>query len=89
MDELTQQVILALDRVKAEHGLTSDFQLAAHLGVKRMQITRWRAGKLSKAFKTTAKITNVFTAPVPPGWADQALDIRILAPLLAMPQIDA
>lgn len=87
MDELTEAVNLALDRVKTEQNLTSDYQLAKHLGIKRMQLTRWRAGKLSKAFKTAAKITNVFAAPVPPGWNEQALDIRILAPLLKMPDI--
>ncbi len=89
MDELTQQVNLALNRVKAAHGL-SETELVAHLGVSdRTAIYRWRKGKFSKAFRTVAQITNMFTMPVSPGWNDQAVDIRILAPLLMMPDIDA
>lgn len=89
MDELTEAVNLALDRVKAEHGITSDYQLAQHLGIRRMQLTRWRAGKLSHAFRTIIPITVMVNTPLPSGWAEQAQDIRVLAPLLSMPQIDA
>ncbi len=88
MDELTQQVNIALDRVKAAQGLTSDYQLAAHLEINRMQITRWRAGKLSNAFKIIIPRTVLANTPLSSGDADLALDIRILAPLLAMPEID-
>ena len=87
MDDLTQQVNLALDRVKSENGFASDYQLAKHLGINRMQLTRWRAGKLSKAFSTVAALTNGFTTAVPLGWTEQALDIRILAPLLEIPKL--
>ena len=83
MDELTQQVNIALDRVKAAQGLTSDYQLAAHLEINRMQITRWRAGKLSNAFKIIIPRTVLANTPLSSGDADLALDIRILAPLLA------
>lgn len=87
MDELTEAVNQALNRVKAEQGITSDYQLAQHLGIKRMQLTRWRAGKLSKAFRTIIPITVLANADLPIGWTEQALDIRILAPLLRMPNI--
>lgn len=87
MDELTEAVNLALDRVKAEHNL-SETELVEFLGVSdRAAIYRWRRGRLSKAFRTVARITNMFTIPVPLGWAEQAVDIRILAPLLKMPDI--
>jgi len=87
MDELTQQVNLALDRVKSENGFASDYQLAKHLGINRMQLTRWRAGKLSNAFRTIIPITVLAHTDLPVGWADQALDIRILAPLLEIPKL--
>ena len=87
MDELTQAVNLALDRVKAEHGLSSDYQLAQHLGINRMQITRWRAGKLSNAFRIIIPRTVLVNTPLSTGDAERALDIRILAPLLKMPDI--
>lgn len=87
MDELTEAVNLALDRVKAAHNL-SETELVAHLGVSdRTALYRWRRGRFSKAFRTVAQITNMFITPVPLGWADQAVDIRILAPLLKMPEI--
>lgn len=87
MDELTQQVNLALDRVKAENNLSSDYQLATHLGIKRMQITRWRSGKLSNAFRIIIPRTVLANTPLSSGDADLALDIKILAPLLKMPDI--
>ena len=87
MDELTEAVNLALDRVKSEHNL-SETELVTHLGVSdRTAIYRWRRGRFSKAFRTVAQITNMFTIPVTPGWAEQAVDIRILAPLLKPPDI--
>jgi len=89
VDELTQQVNLALDRVKAEQNLTSDYQLAQHLGINRMQITRWRKGRLSNAFKIIIPRTVLVNTPLTSGDTDLALDIRILAPLLAIPKIDA
>ncbi len=89
MDELTQQVNLALDRVKAAHGL-SETELVAHLGVSdRTAIYRWRKGKFSKAFRTIIPLTVLVNTPLSLGWAEQAVDIRILAPLLMMPDIDA
>lgn len=87
MDELTQQVNLALDRVKADQHFTSDYQLAAHLGIRRMQITRWRSGKLSNAFRIIIPRTVLANTPLSNGDIDLALDIRILAPLLKMPDI--
>lgn len=89
MDELTEQVNLALDRVKSEQGFTSDYQLARHLGINRMQITRWRSGKLSNAFRIIVPRTVLANTPLSSGDADLALDIRILAPLLTLPKIDA
>ena len=89
MDELTEAVNLALDRVKADNGLTSDYQLASHLGINRMQITRWRAGKLSRVFRMIIPVTVLANTPLPAQWLEVALDIRILAPILAMPKIDA
>ena len=87
MDELTQQVNLALDRVKAEYEL-SETELADHLGVNdRMAVWRWRHGKFSKAFRTIIPITVLVNTPLPVGWAEQATDIRILAPLLKLPDI--
>ena len=89
MDELTEAVNLALDRVKAEHNL-SETELVAHLGVSdRTALYRWRRGRFSKAFRTIIPITVMVNTPLPVGWADQAVDIRILAPLLKMPDIDA
>ncbi len=88
MDELTEAVNLALDKVKADQGLTSDYQLATHLGINRMQITRWRGGKLSKAFRIIIPRTVLVNTPLHSGDTDLALDIRILAPLLAIPKID-
>jgi DNA-binding XRE family transcriptional regulator len=89
MDELTEQVNLALDRVKAEHGFTSESQLADHLGVRRNAVYLWRKGKLSKAFRTIIPLTVLANTPMPHGWAELSKDVRILAPLLAMPKIDA
>lgn len=87
MDELTEAVNQALNRVKAEHGLSSDYQLAAYLGINRMQITRWRTGKLSNAFRIIIPRTVLANTPLSSGDAELALDIRILAPLLKMPDI--
>ena len=90
MDELTEAVNLALDRVKSDHGLTNDDQLAQHIGAaNRAVVWRWRRGKFTKAFRTIIPLTVLANTPLPPHWAEQAVDIRILAPLLAMPQIDA
>jgi len=86
MDELTQQVNLALDRVKAQHGF-SDEQLADHLGTDRMALWRWRRGKFTKAFRTIIPLTVLVNTELPAGWADQAADIRILAPILKLPDI--
>ncbi len=87
MDELTQQVNLALDRVKAERGF-NESELADHLGTDRMALWRWRTGHLSKAFRTIIPITVLVNTPLPTGWAEQATDVRILAPLLKLPDID-
>ncbi len=87
MDELTKQVNLALNRIKAEQSLSSDGQLADHLQCDRMAISRWRRGKFSKAFKTIMPITVLVNTPLPAGWAELANDIRILAPLLKLPDI--
>lgn len=89
MDELTEAVNLALDRVKAEQGFTSDYRLARHLGINRMQVSRWRSGKLSNAFKIIIPRTVLANTPLSSGDIDLALDIRVLAPLLEMPKIDA
>ena len=86
MDELTQQVNLALDRIKTDHGL-NESELAAHLGTDRMAIWRWRNGKFSKAFRTIIPITVLAQTPLPAAWTEQATDIRILAPLLTFPDI--
>jgi len=88
MDEITQQVNLALDRLKTAHGL-SESALAAQLGVTRAVVWRWRHGRFSRAFRTIIPRTVLASTPLPAGWAEQAVDIRILAPLLAIPQIDA
>lgn len=88
MDELTEAVNLALDRVKSEHGFTSESQLAAHLGVRRNAIYLWRKGKLSRPFRTIIPLTVLANTPMPPGWTELSKDVRILAPLLAIPKID-
>lgn len=85
MDELTQAVNLALDTAKGE--MTEGY-LAAQLGVDRMTLWRWRNGRFSQAFRMLMPITVMVGTPLPPGAADQATDIRVLAPLLAMPHID-
>ena len=87
MDELTEAVNLALDRVKAEMNI-SETELAEHLGATdRMAVWRWRHGKFSKAFRTIIPLTVLVNTPLPIGWAEQAEDVRILAPLLKMPDI--
>ena len=86
MDELTQQVNLALDRVKTEHSL-NEGQLADYIGVDRMTLWRWRDGQYSKAFKTIIPLTVLVNTPLPIGWTEQAADIRILTPLLKLPDI--
>ena len=88
MDELTQQVNLALDRIKADQHITSDAQLAEHLNCDRMGISRWRRGRFSKAFRTIIPRTVLVNTPLPAGWNELANDIRILAPLLKLPDID-
>ena len=88
MDELTEAVNMALDRVKAEHGL-GEAELADHLGTDRMAIWRWRNGQFSKAFRTIIPITVLGNTALPVGWAEQATDIRILAPLLKLPDISS
>jgi len=86
MDELTIQVNAALDRVKADNAFNDD-QLATHLGTNRMALWRWRHGNYSKAFRTIIPITVLANTELPPGWTAQAADIRILAPLLKLPDI--
>ena len=86
MDILTEQVNLALDRVKTEHKL-NESALAAHLGCSRNTIYRWRRGDFSKAFRTIIPITVLVNTPLPAGWSEQSDDVRILAPLLKMPDI--
>ena len=87
MDELTQQVNLALDRVKAEHGL-SETELVAYLGATdRMEIYRWRQGRFSKAFRIVIPRTVLANTPLLDRDLELARDIRILAPLLKMPDI--
>ncbi len=87
MDILTEQVNLALDRVKAEKNI-SETELVDHLGATdRMAVWRWRHGRFSKAFRTIIPLTVLVNTPLPVGWAEQAEDIRILAPLLKMPDI--
>ena len=88
MDELTEQVALALDRVKADLSLT-ETALATHLGISRNSLYRWRQGRFSKSFRTIIPLTVLANTPLPPDWGEQADDVRILAPLLAMPKIDA
>ena len=88
MDELTEQVNIALDRVKADNSFTEG-QLAAHLTTSRMQLSRWRKGQYTKAFRAIIPITVLVNTPLPAAWAEQAVDIRILAPILAIPKIDA
>ncbi len=87
MDELTEAVNLALDRVKAEQSLSSDAQLAIHLDCDRMAISRWRRGRFSRAFRTIIPQTVMMSISLPAGWAEQAKDIRVLAPLLKLPDI--
>ena len=84
MDELTIQVNLALDRVK---GSMTEGELADHLGTDRMQLWRWRQGMFSKAFRTIIPLTVLANTPLPIGWTEQANDIRILAPILKLPDI--
>ena len=86
MDELTIQVNLALDRVKTEHGLTES-QLAKHIGISRNSLYRWRKGHFSKAFRTIIPLTVLANTPLPAGWSEQSDDVRILAPLLKLPDI--
>lgn len=86
MDELTQQVNLALDRVKADNSL-NEGQLADHLFVSRMTLWRWRDGQYSDLFRNLIPLTVLVNTPLPIGAAEQATDIRILAPLLAIPTI--
>ncbi len=84
MDELTQQVNQALDRAK---GSMTEDEFAVHLGTTRMQLWRWRNGHYSKAFRTIIPLTVLVSTELPAGWAEQATDIRILAPLLKLPDI--
>ena len=86
MDELTEAVNLALDRVKSECGL-NEGQLAAHFAVSRRLLHRWRKGTYSKAFRIIIPQTVLVNTPLPPAWNEAAADIRILAPLLAIPHI--
>lgn len=83
MDELTEAVKSALDRAQ---GAMTDSEFAAHLGTDRMALWRWRNGRYSKAFRTIIPLTVLKNLPLPPGWAEQATDIRIVAPLLATPK---
>lgn len=86
MDKLTEQVNAALDRVKIENSL-NESQLADHIGIDRMALWRWRRGYYSKAFRTIIPLTVLVNTPLPPGWSEQANDIRVLAPLLKLPNI--
>lgn len=86
MDELTEQVNLALDRVKAERGL-SESELAVYLNIDRMTLWRWRNGRYSQLFRMLIPITVMKNTPLPTGAAEQVDDIRILAPLLTIPNI--
>ena len=88
MDELTEAVNLALDRVKAAHTL-NEGALADHLAIDRMTLWRWRNGQYSALFRNLIPITVLVNTPLPVGATEQATDIRILAPLLAIPHIDA
>ena len=63
MDELTEAVNLALDRVKADHGLT-ETELVAHLGAaNRAVLWRWRQGKFTKAFRRVIPRTVLANTP--------------------------
>ena len=88
MDELTEAVNLALDRVKSENSL-NEGTLAIHLGIGRMALYRWRHGQFSREFRALMPITVMVNTPLPPGALELAQDIRILAPLLSIPKIDA
>ena len=88
MDELTEAVNLALDRVKTDHNL-NEGELADHLGTDRMTLWRWRQGQYSALFRNLIPLTVLVNTPLPVGAAEQATDIRILAPLLKLPNIDA
>ncbi len=88
MDQLTEQVNIALDRVRAEHGLNNETQLADHFGIKRITLYRWRNGKFSVDFRNIIPRTVLVNVPIPAYLRDQSADIRILAPLLMQPQID-
>ena len=96
MDELTEAVNLALDRVKADNGFhgtgeyhNGEAQLAKHLGINRQMLWRLRKGQFSREFRTLMPITVMVNTPLPPGAIELAQDIRILAPILSIPQIDA
>ncbi len=86
MDELTIQVNLTLDQIKGERSF-NEGELASHLGIDRMALWRWRQGQFSRAFRTIIPVTVMMGIPLPVGWAEQAIDIRILAPLLKLPDI--
>ncbi len=88
MDMLTEQVNLALDRVKTEQNL-NEGELADYLGTDRMTLWRWRQGQYSILFRSLIPLTVLVNTPLPIGAAEQATDIRILAPLLKLPNIDA
>ena len=84
MNELTEAVNLALDNAK---GSMTEQQLADQLGCSRNTLYRWRKGDFSKAFRTIIPLTVMVNTPLPAGWAEQSSDVRILAPLLKLPDI--
>ena len=79
---------MALDRVKSERDL-NEGELVAYLGTDRMTLWRWRQGQYSALFRALIPLTVLVNTPLPIGAAEQANDIRILAPLLKLPDIDA
>lgn len=47
----------ALDTIAYRHRIRSDAKLAAHMGVSRSTLTRWRSGATQPTFAAIARMT--------------------------------